>query len=151
MRVNQLVIAALLTVTGGCTPFMKLPPPDPIWAATAGSPGGQAQMASLEQKAATERARAYITKSLPAHSDDFIRNLEQQSFFCSVHGDALYECIYSKAQPRVPCATSLRVSVQLDFPYEPERPITISKDDIDVAAFVVGDGSHIDNRGCFPL
>ena len=105
----------------------------------------------LEQKAATERARAYIVQSLPARSDAFIRSLEGQSFFCNFHGDSCFNCIYSKAQPRVPCAPSLRVSIAVDFPYEHEKAIVISKDDIDVAAFVIQVRDRVDHRVCFTL
>jgi hypothetical protein len=151
MRVGRLVFIAALLSIGGCAPFMKLPAPDPVWAATAGSPYERAETASLEQRAATQRARAYIAQSLPARSDAFIRSLEQQSFFCSFRGDKRFNCIYSKAQPRTACAASLRVSIDVDFPYEHDGAIVIEKDDIDVAAFVAADRDNLDERGCFPL
>jgi hypothetical protein len=105
----------------------------------------------LEQKAATERARAYIADALPAHSVDLIEYLEQQKFFCRYDGDDLFECIYNKAQPQIPCAAPLRVSIQVNFPYESDRAVTVLKEDIDVAAFVMADRDQVDHRGCFPL
>jgi hypothetical protein len=151
MRALRLIVAVLISTTVGCAPFMKLPAPDPVWTATAGSPDDRPETASLEQKAATERARAYIVQSLPARSDAFIQSLERQSFFCNFHGDSRFNCIYSKAQPRTPCAPSLRVSIAVVFPYEHERAIVIAKDEIDVAAFVIEDRDRVDHRGCFPL
>jgi hypothetical protein len=151
MRANILVLAGLLGIASGCAPFMKLPPPEPVWAATAGPADRRSDSASLEQKAATERARAYIADSLPAHSGDFIRSLERQGFFCGPYKEGLFECIYSKAHVRIPCATALRVSIQATFPYESSEAISVSGDDIDVAAFVLADREHVDHRGCFPL
>jgi hypothetical protein len=151
MPARRLIVAAFISTTSACAPFMRLPAPDPVWTATAGSAYDRPETASLEQKAATERARAYIAQSLPARSDAFIRDLEQQGFFCSVDGDRRFNCIYSKAQPRVPCAPSLRVSIAVDFPYGHEKAIVIAKDDIDVAALVVQDRDRVDHRGCFPL
>ena len=80
-----------------------------------------------------------------------MQGLERQNFFCNFHGDSRFNCIHSKAQPRTPCAPSLRVSIAVDFPYEHEGPITIAKDDIDVAAFVITDRDRVDHRACFPL
>jgi hypothetical protein len=37
------------------------------------------------------------------------------------------------------------------FPYASDRAVTISKDDVDVAAFVMADRDQVDHRGCFPL
>jgi len=157
MQLRLAHTVALLLTMGGCAPFMELPQPDPIWSATAGpfftdttQPPINEDL-SLRQLNATERARAYIVQSLPARVDAFIKALEGQSFFCSLENADHFSCVYSKAQPWRPCVTSTRVSIEVAFPYDSAKLIVISEKDIDVAAFVVADHEHVDNRGCLPL
>lgn len=159
MHARRLFAAALLVSCVACAPFRDLPPGDPIWIATSGSINpfvidpsrpDPFPKASTNQKAATERAKLFVARFLPADSLVLVKSLESENFTCGVYGGGVgWECSYSKAHPPAPCATSLRVSVDLNFPYEKDGPIT--KGDVDVAALVVADPGQRDERGCFPL
>ena len=159
MHARRLFAAALLVGCAACAPFRELPPGDPLWVATSGGANpfvidpprpGSFPKASTNQKAATERARLFVGRFLPADSALLVKSLERENFTCGIYGGGVgWECTYSKAHPPAPCATSLRVSVELNFPDENNRSIT--NDDVDVAALVVADPNEVDERGCFPL
>jgi hypothetical protein len=106
--------------------------------------------ASRDQAAATQRARTYLTGSLPQPSEIFIQNLERQKFDCSVYGPG-WACIYSKARPPAPCFTALRVSIEVNIPNNSNNLGVIATKDVDVAALVTPDYDYKDDRGCMPL
>lgn len=159
MRARRLLAVALLVGCAACAPFQELPPGDPIWIATSGgvnpfvidpSRPDLFPKASSNQAAATERAKHFVSRFLPADRLALVKSLEREKFTCGIYGGGVgWECNYSKAHPPAPCATSLRVSVELNFPDHKSGPIT--KDDVDVAALVVVDPDQVDERGCFPL
>ena len=94
------------------------------------------------QREATENARAFLIKQLPMPHDAFVTFVKQSGFICN-RG----ECHYTKARPPIPCAPTLRVSIEMLVGENKEG--MVSESDLDIAAMIIEDGP--DNRGCFPL
>jgi hypothetical protein len=106
-------------------------------------------LATAGQQQATAQVRAYLMTLLPSTPDSFTERLMQQSFSCGTYDlENVRECFYTRARPPVSCATSLRVSVEVDFPNSKDSDGTISPGDIDVAVMVTPDLEHHDDRGC---
>jgi hypothetical protein len=169
MRMVRLAgLLVILPPATGCAFFEKRPPADPVWAAVIPAYGPLSlrqdrppppfPRASAAQRDATERARAFLTAKLPTSIGDFEQGLQRDGFLCIVYGGGLgTQCTYTKAHPPEPCFLSIRVSVEVNFPY-PQGPNTvesrkslISAKDIDVTAMVIEDREHHDDRGCMIL
>jgi hypothetical protein len=145
----------------GCAPFQTLPPGDPVWQAAvgdrnpfvlSGAPTPPLPKASVDQHQATERVKAYLGKSLPVSAHDLVEKLRRQNFSCDLYGGGVgWECDYTRAHPPEPCVESLRVSVEVNFPTTEYDWNTVTPQDMDVAAMVIPDPDHGDDRGCLPM
>lgn len=142
----------MLMMLAGCDVLIgKLPEPDPIWKAVDGFGGynekgcrvtlGQPDCSRPEQ-----RIQEYLSKFLPAQSEQFILELEKHDFSCR-QDSAQWHCNYSKSRAPAPCVKTMHVRVMVSFPAH----AAIAPHDVTYSTAESPDTEYTDNRGCFPL